>query len=91
MSELYCLKCKSHTQTSNPQVTTIQMHYKKGARAGQSITRHAVVGHCSVCGTKKQKFVKSEAHGNGILGTLLGLPGGKIPVVSDIPLLGTLF
>ena len=29
--------------------------------------------------------------GDGLLGKLLGLPGGKVPVVGDIPLIGALF
>ena len=33
----------------------------------------------------------NTTEGSGILGKLLGLPGGKVPVVGDIPLIGALF
>ena len=111
MDQLYCLKCKSYTQTANPQVTTIPMQYKKGARAGQSINRQAIIGTCATCGVKKQKFIpsngmmpqprpvttkprgrkKANQTGEGIIGTLLGLPGGQVPVLGQIPLIGALF
>lgn len=72
---LYCLKCKKHTGTDNPK------HVQKNGR-------HAITGHCSVCGNKKHVFVKAH-EADGIIGNLLGI--GKIPVLGDLPLLGALF
>lgn len=73
--KLYCLKCKDHTGTVNAE------HVQKNGR-------HAIVGHCSVCGSKKHVFVKAH-EAAGILGKLFGMD--KIPILGDIPLLGALF
>ncbi len=91
MSELYCLRCKSHTKTSDMQVSSISTHYKKGPRAGQTIERPAVIGVCDSCGSRKVKFVKSAKDGEGLLGSLLGLPGGQVPLLGQLPLIGGLF
>lgn len=73
----YCLRCKSQTGTAEPNVI------KRGNRT-------VFVGKCDRCGCGKSKFVSAQT-GEGILGSLLKLPGGKIPVLGDIPLLGMLF
>lgn len=73
--KLYCLRCKSHTGTTN-------------AKHVQNNGRHAIVGNCSDCGCKKHIFVKAH-EANGLLGKLFGMD--KIPVLGDIPLLGALF
>ena len=73
----YCVKCKQYTGTLNPQ------HVEKNGR-------HAIVGNCSVCGSKKHTFVKAH-EAAGLLGKLLGLPSGELfPGSSNIPLLGAL-
>lgn len=46
-SEIYCLKCKAKTGTSNPSKHTT------------SNGRHMVKGVCEKCGCKKSKFVKA--------------------------------
>jgi Domain of unknown function (DUF5679) len=81
MSKMYCLKCKGPTDTRDAHIVKIMV---KGHE------RHSLTGTCAVCGTKKSRFVSNQV-GEGILGSLLGLPGGKIPLLSDIPLLGALF
>lgn len=43
---MYCLKCKKNTETQNEQQRT--------AKNG----RNMLSGTCSVCGTKKNKFIK---------------------------------
>jgi len=75
---IYCFKCKKKTPTNNPHMVTL------------SNGRHAINGTCSNCGTKKFQFV-SEKDGNGLLGNLLGLPGGNIPGLSSLPLISGLF
>ena len=77
-STMYCLSCRQQTGTSNPQV----LQTTNG--------KYRMTGKCSSCGNKKSKFISSQT-GQGILGNLLSLPGGRIPVLSDIPLLGALF
>ena len=75
---IYCVKCKSHTPTGNASVVTTKNN------------RHRLVGTCSQCGIKKSQFISSQ-EGSGLLGKLLHLPGDKVPLLGDIPLLGMLF
>jgi hypothetical protein len=75
---IYCFKCKEKTPTNKPHLVTM------------SNGRRSITGSCSICGTKKFQFV-SEKDGNGLLGNLLGLPNGRVPVLSDLPLVGGLF
>ena len=42
---------------------------------------------CAVCNSKKPTFLK-EQEAKGLLSNLLGV---KVPILSDIPLLNTLF
>jgi hypothetical protein len=46
-------------------------------------------GKCKICGKMKSKFI-SKKEGEGLLGKLFKLPGGKIPVLGDIPLIGNI-
>ena len=49
-------------------------------------------GTCTVCKKGKSKFVSgSSRRGDGLIGNVLGLPNGKIPILGDIPLIGGLF
>ena len=70
--ESYCLKCKKHTENVNPQVSsTIN-------------GKIMVLSKCSICGSKKSKFInKKEAIG---LLSKLGIktPFSKIPILGDI-------
>jgi len=75
--KMYCVKCKDHTSTHNPQV--IQT----------SNGRYRLTGQCTNCGSTKSRFV-SQQHASGLLGNLLKLPGGKIPILGDIPLIGNI-
>jgi hypothetical protein len=75
---IYCFKCKEKTPTNKPHLVTM------------SIGRRSITGTCSICGTKKFQFV-SEKDGNGLLGNLLGLPNGCVPILLDLPLVGGLF
>lgn len=80
---IHCLRCKTKTHTHQPML----------AQTGNG--RFKVNGICASCGHKKSRFVSkadvmSGQRGQGLLGNLLGLPGGKIPGLSQIPLLGNL-
>lgn len=49
-----------------------------------------IVGQCPN-GHNVSRFIsQKEASGSGLIGSLLGFPGGKIPLLSDIPLVGSL-
>ena len=75
----YCVKCKRKT----PTVSGVKVvNTKNGKYQGR--------GTCSVCHKKKCWFV-SDSVGKGLLGKVFGLPGGKVPGLGDIPILGALF
>ena len=69
----YCLKCRRDTVTIDPKMVRTKNN------------RLVMQSKCSVCGTKKSRFVK-EQEGKGLLSNL----GIKTPL-SKIPLLNTLF
>lgn len=77
MSNIYCVKCKKKTGSSNTNVVQTKNN------------RYRLTGQCTSCGTMKSQFI-SQQHANGLLGNLLGFPGGKIPGLSNIPVLGNL-
>ena len=68
----YCLKCKKSTESINPKV---------------SKTTHGkmmILSTCSICGSKKSKFIK-EQQAKGLLSNLgLRTTLNKIPVLGDI-------
>ena len=69
----YCLKCKTNTSNIDPK------------RVKTKNNRLLMQSKCSVCGTKKSRFVK-EQDAKGLLSNL----GIKTPL-SKIPLLNVLF
>lgn len=77
-SSMYCLSCRQMTGTSNPQVSQT----KNG--------KYRMSGKCSECNSAKSRFVSRQT-GEGLLGKLFGAPGGKIPLLGDLPLVGALF
>lgn len=76
--ESYCVKCKKHTLfDGEPQLFRTKNN------------RLLLKGLCKVCGKQKTRFV-SKKEGEGLLGKLFKLPGSKIPILGDIPLIGKL-
>ena len=71
--ESYCLKCKKYTKNINLQVS------------GNSNGKIMILSKCSICGSKKSKFIKKQ-EAKGILSSL-----GIKTAVSKIPLLGHVF
>ena len=69
----YCLKCKTNTDNIDPKMVRTKNN------------RLLMQSKCSVCGTKKSRFVK-EQDAKGLLSNL----GIKTPL-SKIPLLNVLF
>ena len=69
----YCLKCKKNTANIDPKMVKTKNN------------RLLLQSKCSVCGTKKSRFVK-EQDAKGLLSQL----GIKTPL-SKIPLLNVLF
>jgi hypothetical protein len=74
---IYCIRCKQNTDSSNPNVVQT------------ANGRYRIEAVCDDCGSKKSKFVSNQI-GQGLLGKLLNLPGGKVPLLGSIPLLGDL-
>ena len=68
----YCLKCKTNTDSNDPKMFKTKNN------------RLIMQSKCSVCGTKKSRFVKEE-DAKGLLSNL----GIKTPL-SKIPLLNVL-
>ena len=68
----YCLKCRKNTENTNPEVLK--------TTNGKTM----ILSKCSVCGSKKSKFIK-EQQAKGLLSNLgLRTPLNKIPVLGDI-------
>ena len=69
----YCLKCKMNTDNIDPKMVRTKNN------------RLLMQSKCSVCGTKKSRFVK-EQYAKGLLSNL----GIKAPLIKT-PLLNVLF
>ena len=71
----YCLKCKKNIESKNQKI----LKTKNG--------RIMLLSKCSVRNSQKSKFLK-EQKARGILSKLLGV---KVPILSYIPIVNTLF
>ena len=71
----YCLKSRKNTESKNPKV----VRTKNG--------RIILLSTFAVCNSKKLKFLK-EQEARGLLSNLRGI---KVPILSDIPVVNTLF
>ena len=71
----YCLKCRRNTESKNSEVVSIKNE------------RIMFLSKCSVCNSKKLKFLK-EKETRGLLKNLTRV---KITILSDLPILNTLF
>ena len=68
----YCLKCKKDTESINPKVSK--------TTNGKAM----ILPTCTICGSKKSKFIK-EKQVKGLLSNLgLRTPLNKIPVLGGI-------
>ena len=66
------LKCKKNTETINPRVLKI------------SIGKTMVLSKCTICGSKKSKFIKKQGV-SGILSSVgIRTPLSKVPVLGDM-------
>ena len=70
--EAYCLKCKKHTKNIDPHV------------ASTSNGKFMILSKCSICGSKKSKFIKKQA-GSGLFSKLgIKTPLIKICILGDV-------
>ena len=68
----YCLKCKKNTESINSKVSKT------------TNGKMMILSKCTICGSKKSKFIK-EQQVKGLLSNLgLRTPLNKIPVLGDI-------
>ena len=68
----YCLKCRKNTESINPKVLK--------TTNGKTI----ILSKCSICGSKKSKFIK-EQQSKGLLSNfVIRTPLNKIPLLGDI-------
>ena len=69
--ESYCLKCKKHTKSINPQVSSTS-------------NGKMILSKCAICGSKKSRFIKNQ-EAKGLLSKLgVKTPFSKLPILSDI-------
>ena len=68
----YCFRCRRNTKSINPKVSK--------TTNGKAI----ILSTCTICGSKKSKFIKQQ-EAKGLLSNLgLRAPLNKIPVLGDI-------
>ena len=68
----YCLKCKKDTENINPRVSKT------------SNGRTMVLSKCTICGSKKSRFIKNQ-EATGLLSKLgIKTPLRKVPILGDI-------
>ena len=68
----YCLKCRKNTENINPRVSKT------------SNGRRMLLSKCSICGSKKSRFIKSQEE-KGLLSNLgVRTPSSKVPILGDI-------
>ena len=71
--ETYCLSCRKYTKSTNPR------------RVKSKNDRLMIQSNCTICGSKKSRFIK-EQQAKGLLSNL----GIKTPL-NKVPLLNILF
>ena len=68
----YCLKCKKDAGDINPRVSNT------------SNGRTVILSKCTVCGSKKSRFIKDQ-EAKGLLSNLgVRTPLSKVPILGDI-------
>ena len=70
--ESYCLKCRKDTENINPSVSST------------SNGKAMILSKCTICGSKKSRFIKNQ-EAKGLLSNLgLRTPLSKILILGDI-------
>ena len=68
----YCLKCRKYTENINRRVSKT------------SNNRIMVLSKCTICGSKKSRFIKNQ-EAKGLLSNLgIKTPLSKVPILGDI-------
>ena len=70
--ESYCLKCRKYTENIDPHVS------------GTINGRTMILSKCSICNSKKSKFIKNQ-EAKGLLRKLgVKIPLNEIPILVDV-------
>jgi len=75
----YCVQCKAKVPIHDAKVIETANH------------RYRLTGIDQYGHHTSQFISRNAAHGSGLIGQLLGMPGGKIPILSDLPMIGSIF
>ena len=68
----YCLKCRNDTENINPNVL------------GTSNSKTMILSKCSICGSKRSRFIKNQ-EAKALFSNLgLRTPLSKVPILGDI-------
>ena len=70
--ESYCLKCKKHTKSINPQVSSTSN--------GKIMT----LSKCATCGSKKSRFIKSQEAKGWLSKLSMKTLFSKLPILGHI-------
>ena len=68
----YCLKCRKNTENINPIISNT------------SNGRTMVLSKCTICGSKKSRFVKNQEAKELLSNLGIRTPLSKVPILSDI-------
>ena len=70
--ESYCLKCKKETENIDLEISST------------SNGRAMILSKCTICGSKKSRFIKNQ-EAKGLLSKLvIKTPLSKVPILGDI-------
>ena len=70
--ESYCLKCRKNTENIDSNVSA------------NSNGRAMILSKCTICGSKKSRFIKNQ-EAKGLLSNLdIKIPSRKVPILGDI-------
>ena len=68
----YCLKCRKDTENKDPKISCT------------SIGKAMILSKCTICGSKKSRFIKNQ-EAKGLLSNLgIKTPLNKVPILGDI-------
>ena len=70
--ELYCLKCKKHTENVYPEISST------------SNGRAMMLSNCVICGSKRSKFIKNQEAKRLLSKLGIKTPLSKAPLLGDI-------
>ena len=70
--ESYCLKCRKYTENIDPKIS------------GSSNGRTMILSECTICGSKKWRFIKNQETKELLSKLGIKTPFSKIPILGDI-------